>query len=122
MATTTKRKRDDKRDTTDRDPMWCLVTCAGPQLHAEALSTQCAHKNASGQYVVHIDGKGWCFFDPPTRLQALAWVHNRPEREKRIHWLCRECGQIMPLASYGHTKESAHETCPDCINAAKESK
>ncbi len=98
-----------KRDTTDRDPMWCLVTCAMPQLKAEALPAQCAHKNAKGRYVVHIDGKGWCFFDPSTRLQALAWVHDRPERHKRIHWLCHECGQIMPLASYDMKDASIEE-------------
>lgn len=81
------------------DERWCLVSCRPEHRTKTAMTEQCPHKDARGQYVVRSQGE-WCFFDPPTRMQTNAWVSNKPEREARIMWLCHECGEIMPLAQY----------------------
>lgn len=71
-------------------------------LHEEkkALTEQCPHNAAQGRYVVMV-GKEWHCFDPGTKLQAIMWIGKDPERERRVHWLCFECAEIMPLSSYG---------------------
>ena len=81
---------------------WCLVALRG--LHSDALEKQCEHADAPGRYVVKSEGD-WCGFDPPTKLQALSWANNKPEREARIMWLCGECGEVMPLSSYSAEAE-----------------
>lgn len=92
MATRTR-----KKDTWDE--RWCLVTCRPEHRTKKAISEQCPHAKAPGQYVVQSRGE-WCIFDPPTRMQANSWANSKPEREARIMWLCHECGEIMPLGKY----------------------
>jgi hypothetical protein len=94
------------KDTTDKDEKWCLISCHTHVRNKTALTTQCVHKDARGQYVVAVRDV-WHFFDPPTKLQALSWINGRPSRERRIHWLCFECGEIMPLGAYGKEKEKS---------------
>lgn len=88
---------NDTRDTTDRDPRWCTVRLTNiPYDPSTVLIEQCEHVNAQGRYVVEIHGE-WHGFDPNTKLQALAWINGKPEREQQIKWLCFECVSIMPL-------------------------
>ncbi len=71
------------------------------KLHSdkEALKEQCSHADAKGRYVIASD-EGWLISDPPTKMQVCIWHDGKPERERRVHWECFECGEIMPLSSY----------------------
>lgn len=85
-----------RRDTTDQDPTWCTVNL---HITKDALEKQCEHTDSRGRYVVKIKTE-WHGFDPSTRMQALAWINDREERNRQIHWVCFTCGEIMPLGSY----------------------
>ena len=76
---------------------------------ADALPQQCAHETAQGRYVVRVlpgvriaGADRWHSFDPATKMQTLAWINDVEERRKRVHWLCGECRQVMPLGSYAN--------------------
>jgi len=71
------------------------------KLHEDkpALAEQCPHTTARGRYVI-ASSEGWLIVDPGTKMQLLIWVNGDQKRQNRVHWMCFECSEIMPLASY----------------------
>lgn len=99
------------------DERWCLIALRFLEPPTVLTDKQCEHNEAPGKYVVESKGE-WCCFDPPTKLQALSWTNNKPERTSRVRWQCHQCGAIMPLADQlpksacEETERAKSETTP----------